>query len=243
MYLSKKGFNSEYEGGSAFKVTGGIYVEAPGLGAMNIGNMKLTECKFEDGQEINVHIISQFLDGRSEGLVAATLRKENGVWNHYSDAYINTYKKGITDGDNIIAIDFLEVERIVNTLLFSNGINVNEDKLNIKISCLEYSSEQRLDISNSVDFGVDMGFANIELPSASLVDKTFSNFNEAYKVMVELAGEGMLDSVSIEQDGIKIAELEDLMSEPKMRVTTFGSIIDKLNKLYIKCKSLVGGSV
>lgn len=239
MYLSKNGFSEKYEGDGAFSVTGGIYLEASGLGAMCVRNLNIADCKFEDGQEVKVHIVSQFIDGSYKDLVAAVLRKENGVWWHYSDAYIDAYKKGIIDGDSILSIDFLEVERIVNTLLFENGIKVNENKLDIRVSCLEYVSEQRLNVSNTGEFGnISMGFADIELTSANLVDKNFNNFNVAYDNMVSLAEDGLLDSVCIEQNGVVIAELTDLISEPKIKVATFGNVIYKLNKLYIICKNV-----
>lgn len=239
MYLSKNGFSEKYEGDGAFSVTGGIYLEATGLGALNVRDLNIADCKFEDGQEIKVHVINQYLDGTYKDSVVALLRKENSVWRHYSDAYIEAYKKGIIDGDSSLAINFLEVDRVVNTLLFENDIKVNEKELDIKVSCLEYSSEQKLNVDSTDGFGdISMGFTNIELTSANLVDKNFNDFNVAYDNMVSLAEDGLLDSVCIEQNGVIIAELIDLMSEPKMKVATFGNVIDKLNKLYIICKNV-----
>lgn len=195
-------------------------------------NTDISDNSIADGSYIGVYIIK-----KSKVMVVGKLRKESGVWQKYGTEaeYREILGKSVTDKE------YEEVNKIINNILYLNNVVIDKNKVEIKVSYLKYNNEQSETYNNEVieedEFGVtDMAFGDISTPVASIVEKVYSTSKMKFSTIIneikQLASNGLIDRVIVTQDNTYLVYADDMMGNSKIKVSTFGDIIDTFVKIY-----------
>lgn len=219
------------------KLKDGIYVEFSTNGfdshyaVLNSNTIDITNIIMSEGSSIDIHIIKGETD-----IVLARLRKESGVWQSYGTMkeFTNILGKMVTSNE------CAEVYKLVNTVLNSNNITVDKSKLSIFVSYIEYKTEEPVHIDDNKicdEFGIaDMAFNDVPMSVSSMQEKTFNVGSTKFKDIVnhikELAESKVIDSIIVSQDDTYLVYTEDMLNSPKIKVSTFGDVIDTFVKIY-----------
>ena len=219
------------------KLKDGIYIKFNTNGFDNHSavfksyTIDITDIIMSEGSSIDIHIIKDETD-----IVLARIRKESGVWQSYGTM------KEFTDivGRMVTSTECAEAYKLVNTVLNSNKINVDKSKLSIFVSYVEYKTAEPVYIEDNKicdEFGIaDMAFNDVPMCVSSMQEKTFNVGSMKFKDIVnhikELAEEKVIDSIIVSQDDTYLMYADDMLNSPKIKVSTFGDIIDTFIKIY-----------
>ena len=219
------------------KLNDGVYVEFSTGGfdnksvVVNNGYIDITNIVMSDGSYIDVHIVKGETD-----IVLARLKKEAGMW--LSHGTLKEYTDTICN--DITTSDIEGVCKVVNTVLDTNGVVIDKSKLSVLISYIDYITKEPVHIDDAklcADFGVSgMAFNDVPMSEPCMKEKEFKVGNSKFRDIVnhikELAESKVLDSIIVSQGDTCLVYAGDLLNSPKIKVSTYGDIIDTFVKLY-----------
>lgn len=221
---------------NCIKVKDGIYLDIniDGFNKYTAidSSIDIYDNNLEDGTCIDIYVIKQ-----SQIISIAKIRKEFGVWQRYGTE--NEYKEVL--GKSVTDKEYEEVNKIINTILNTNNITIEKNKVEILVSYLEYKDNEVSDSSTEEikedEFGIaDMAFSDISMYVESLVEKVYSTSKMKFSTIInelkQLASNGFIDRIVVTQDNTYLIYAENMLESPKIKVSTFGDITDTFVKIY-----------